>query len=303
MKLLTIASDRSAELISSKIMKQLEPYLNEGIQIEEEVSFEKPFYYIEYSVEIESINNYPFSDFISIFKYSIANALWDYIQCYEENNLITKIINQEYYYFDDREKSEIQKNTIDLLKEESHDVLLLNHGYTRKSKVVKRLMEHLDEQGEINIRGFITFSLKNYIIDLGETVERAIEDFLTNKEYNDFIKLLKYFVDIQESKVKMIHLMMDQDHRYKLYDEEYQLINNDYLREIASEITENNFLSYEDILMSALITMAPEKIIIHQFPGMSKSEVIKTINRVFASKVTICGGCKLCTIETNLSKE
>ncbi|GAB6086836.1 sporulation protein YtxC [Alkaliphilus crotonatoxidans] len=304
MKLLTIASDRSIDLISSKIKRQLMPYLNEGIEIEEEVSFGEPFYYIEYSVKIESINHYPLSDFLSIFKYSIANALWDYIQCYEENQLITKILNQEYDYFDEREKLEIERNAMDLLKEESEEALLINQeAYSRKSRVLKRLMDHLNEQIEINIRGFITFSLKDYMMDLEETVERAIEDFISNKEYNDFIKLLKYFVDIQDSKVKIIHLVLDQDHRYKLYDEQYQLINNDYLREIASEITENNFLSYEDILMSALITMAPEQIMIHQFPGMGKTEVIKTINRVFASKVTLCNGCELCSIESNLGKE
>ncbi len=308
MNLLLIEIDKNVEILQEKLIKQLESFQSEGIKIKEEVINQESSHQLKYSVKIESIKSYPISDFINIFKYYVANAFWEYIQIVEEKNLIKQIIEKEYYYFDDRERLEIERNTSNILNEENKVALLINQkNYTRKAKVIKKISEYLANENQINLDGFITFRLKEYIKDLEETIEKAIEDFLMDKEYNEFIKLLKYFVDIQESKIELVHVILDENNRYKLFDENNKLINNDYLKEIATEISNNNYLSYEDILMSSLITMAPKKILIHQNTDFNNIEIIKTITRVFTTKVYICDGCEWCSLETalesNVNKE
>ncbi|WP_051569197.1 putative sporulation protein YtxC [Alkaliphilus transvaalensis] len=302
MNLLLIETNKNAEVLKSKLKKQLKIFEVEGIKLKEEVINKEVSNHIKYSVEIESVKKYPISDFIALFKDHIAKGLWEYIQAVEEINILRKMIDKEYYYFDERERLEIERNAINILKEENRVTLLVSQeDYTRRSKVIKAITEYLSNESQINIDGFITFRLKDYYLELEETIEKAVEDFLMDKEYNEFIKLLKYFVDIQDSKIELIHVVLEEDHSFKLYDFKNEEINNEYLREVANELSNSNFLSYEDLLMSSLITMAPEKIIIHQVGRLRyTTDIIKTILRVFTSKVMVCNGCEWCSVEANL---
>lgn len=304
MELLSIATDRGIELISSKIKKQIQSCQWEGILIEEETTFSEPMYEIQYRVEESSLQGHPLKEFIHLFKYSVANGIAEYILCYEETRLIWELIGREFYYFNEREQMEIQRKAQDILQEESHYGLMAHRAaHSRKGRLIQALMDYFNGESRLNLQGFITFRLREYRNELEEAVERAIEDFLFDKEYNDFIKLLKYLVDIQESKAGIVHLIMGPDHRYRLYDEGFHLIDNEYLREIAKELIEHHYLSYEDLLMSALITMAPTEIMIHQGNAPDGVKMIETIHRVFASKVKLCNGCKLCSIENHVKED
>nr|WP_243427967.1 putative sporulation protein YtxC [Alkaliphilus hydrothermalis] len=298
--MLLIETDKSIEVLQEKLKNQLEEFIIKGIQLKEELLEKGSTHQIKYSVRMESVKDYPISDFINAFKKRVAQGLWEYIQSVEELNMIKRIIAEEYYYFNEREQSEIQRSSINILDEESKVEEIIHLENTRKTKTLRKLIDYLNTESEINLKGFVTFRLKDYKKDLEETVEKAIEDFLMDKEYNEFIKLLKYFVDIQESKIELVNVVLGEDQKYTLYDGENNLINNDYLKEIATEISDNTHLSYEDILMSSLITMAPRKIVLHQIANIRKPEIIRTITRVFAAKVSICNDCQWCTVQSNV---
>ena len=304
MNLLLLAVDTNIDIISDKLNRQVETFINEGVLLESEIISKEDLSLIQYSVKIESIKNYPISDFINIFKYCVANALWEYIQLYEEPKLIRKIIESEYYYFDTKERQEIERNSVQILNDEGKLLNFANgDGISRKNKIVSSIIGYLNNDFQLNLKGFLTFRLKDYSLELEETVEKAVEDFLMDKEYNEFIKLLKYFVDIQDSKIDTIHIILESDGKYTLYDDKNNLIDNDYIKDIASEISENNFLTYDDLLISSLITIAPKFVYIHQSNILKRSDVIKTITRVFANKVKICNGCDWCKVNAQYHQD
>lgn len=301
MNLLSIMVDKDIENLKGKLNKQIQSFINEDIQLEEKITQIDSVYSLSYSVKIESIKNYPVSDFVNIFKYCIANALWEYIQCFEEPKLVKNMLEEEFYYFEVSEREEIEKIAIDILSNDSNiDIGINGDTFSRKTRIIRELLEYLKDNNELHLKGFITFRLKDYFIDLEDTIERAIEDFLMDREYNEFIKLLKYFVDIQESKIDLVHVVMDEDHKYKLYDNNNKIIDNNNFNEIAKEITDYNHLSYEDILISTLITMAPSVIYIHRVSSIQQPEMIKTIGRVFTTKVKVCNGCEWCNVNATL---
>ncbi len=302
MNLLLLAVDKNIDIIKDKLDRQVETFVNEGVILEEEIETKDDLSLLKYSVKIESIKNYPISDFINIFKYCVANALWDYIQLYEEPQLIRRIIEQEYYYFDSKERIEIERNTVQILNDEGK-MLNFNESLSRKKKIISNIIAYLNNDFQMNLKGFLTFRLKDYMLELEETVEKAVEDFLLDKEYNEFIKLLKYFVDIQDSKIETIHIILEADGKYTLYDDNNNIINNDYIKDVASEISENNFLTYDDLLISSLITIAPRFVYIHQSNILKRTDVIKTITKVFANKVKICNGCDWCKVNAHYHQD
>ncbi len=303
MNLLSIVVEKNLDELQSLLNKQIESFKNDDIEITENIINSGPFYRLDYNVEIKSIKNYSVSDFINIFKYCVANALYEYIKLYEEPDILNKMVNYDYYYFDMNERKQI-RNNIKLImeKEKKQDQDENSESYKKKLAIIESLIHYLKINSMINLRGFITFRLKNYIIALQDMVEYGVEEFLINKEYNEFIKLLRYFVDIQEAKIDEVHILLEENNKYKLYDQYGKIIDNDYLKMIAAEMVDNE-INYEDLLISSLITIAPNKIFIHRIANLKNPELIKTISRVFVNKVKICDNCDLCRVKANVEEE
>ena len=54
----------------------------------------------------------------------------------------------------------------------------------------------------------------------------------------------------------------------------------------------NQDIDYDDLLLSALITISPRKLILHL---SAKTEIVDTIMKVFQDRVILCKGCTLCS--------
>ena len=76
-------------------------------------------------------------------------------------------------------------------------------------------------------------------------------------EYREFIRLLKYFVDIQEPKYENIHIIATNHGTYTLLDDRREEITNECIKEYLNEISESE-INYDDLLVSSLITLAPK---------------------------------------------
>lgn len=303
MNLLSVIVEGNVEELKSIIHKNIESLINEGIEIKEDVSYFQAMCFLKYDVKIESIKSYSINDFIVVFKRCLAEALSEYIQSCEELNIIHRIINYEYYYFSIEEKVEIQNKVIDLLGSNEDEKAYKGYFFDdRKSKITQELVEFLENNSQIHVNGFITFRLQEYVLQLIEIVEKAVEDFLVDKEYNEFIKLLKYFVDVQEAKIEEVHIIMEKDSKYKLLDKWSNLINDELFEDIATEITDDD-MNYEDLLISSLITIAPNKIFIHRSSLLEDDNILRTIYRIFGERVETCDGCDWCSISSKAKKE
>lgn len=303
LNLLSILAEKSANKIQEKIQPVLESFYDEGINVQERIYYVEPFYYLNYSVAIEDIRSYPINDFINIFKFCVSNAIYEYIRDFEVPSLIQHIISTQYCNFDIKERLEIYRNCLEVLKEENSDRFLsIDNDLGPKTKILHQITNYLNNNTEINLKGFIIFRLKDYLLDLHEIIEKAVDDFLIDREYNEFIKLLKYFVDIQESKLNIVNVVFDEKSTFKIYDECDRLLNYDYLTNVATELEENN-INESDMLISALITIAPNEIIIHKMPILKDKDTARTLENIFPEKIHYCNSCKWCGIQANVNKE
>ena len=63
--------------------------------------------------------------------------------------------------------------------------------------VIKKLSDFLDQNNHIILEGFVTFRMQEYVDELEEVVDWAVRQYLIEKEYQEFIKLLTCFVQMQ----------------------------------------------------------------------------------------------------------
>jgi putative sporulation protein YtxC len=301
MFLVAIGICDNAEIIKAEIYRHLDEAKKDGIDVVYDDYYVGDTLFVRCGVRDKLLNILTDKKAYEEFKYILSKALTEVIITHYEFKVIKKIAKTNFFYLSEKERASVIVNAQKLLKEEK---MMQPGGFykaTRRSRIMRSILEYLDINNEISIEGFVNFRLNVYINELNETIERALEIFVAEREYNEFIKLLRYFVEIQECKIDTIHLCQSKDGRYIMYDESRNRVSSEYFDELRSEILDET-INYDDLLISTLITISPKKIIIHDRESFKNKELLQTIMNVFAERITICSKCDLCSSQTE-SKE
>ena len=227
--------------------------------------------------------------------YYISDCIYDIIIrliCEED---IYNFILDNYFFLNEEEIKDIEKQIIDILKynnslKEETSIYYEN----RKNHILLKIKSCQEENRQINIDGYITFRVKDLMVDIEDISNKVVENYMIEREYNEFIRLLKYFVDIQESKIDKVNIIISKEGTYDVKDDK----GNSILNTFVADVLENEFndpsINTEDIIISGLITNVPNSIIIHGISYCLNKEFIETINKVFTYRVEICDGCNEC---------
>lgn len=303
MEILTIGDFDEINLVHEKMKDEVELLEKEGIDIN--LCIDQKGNIELLNCEINKNNKFKKNPIntLNIFHHYIANVIADYIINYKEVKNLEKIIQQQYHYFNPQERKKILDLSISALNEKEGYYLSTSlYKMSKKVRFIEEIVDYMQHYNELIIDGFIRFRLKYYMEDLREAVDAGVEDYLMEKEYNEFIRLLQYFVDIQEPKIQTMHILIDEKHRYSLLDTDYNYIQNEYLEELATEFLDGE-IKYEDLLISSLITIAPTRIYIHHMEDAANQEIMDTIQKVFSDRVIICSGCEICRKKSIVKKD
>lgn len=229
-------------------------------------------------------------DYFETIKAYIANCLADLIVEEWENRIIKKLVRNNYYYYTEEERQIILRKAKEILNPVTQDSY---HRQQRKEKVMLKVLDYLELHQELILEGFVNFRLKDYQHELEGIVNSAVDEFLLEKEYQEFIRLLKYFVDIQDPRIEKVKIVFKSNGKFNLLDKEDKPVQHECLEGLMMNLHEND-INYDDLLISALITLAPREVDLHVEKGVASGDTIKTIENVFGKRVSQCLGCSLC---------
>ncbi|MCG0278178.1 MAG: putative sporulation protein YtxC [Thermanaeromonas sp.] len=169
----------------------------------------------------------------------------------------------------------------------------LSPNYWRGQPLSLRVREYLEENSYLNIDGFVQFRLPDYLLELEQAIEEAVDEYIMEKEYDEFVGVLKYFLEIQEPRIEKVHVVLSPGGGFQLYDGKNKSLDKEYLEGFMVDIGDNE-LNYEDLLLSALITLAPRQVVLHGTDKGKAWGTANTIKNVFGDRVIICSGCSRC---------
>lgn len=110
----------------------------------------------------------------------------------EEENILKKLISQNYFYFDSAEKSKILSNCFDIMADE------YPNEFDKKFDILyENFYSFISSNKYLILNGFINFRLKKYFDLLDNILNEAVNQFIIEKEYLEFISLLKMYVNSQ----------------------------------------------------------------------------------------------------------
>ena len=132
------------------------------------------------------IIHYLGSEYINFYTHT-SNIITKCIINYYEDELIYNNINLNYFYFNLYEKKKILENTVNLLLDEKNSAL-------RYDSINNSVFELINSNHSFYLQGVINFKLDNYITFLNNQIDIAVNKFLIDKEYLEFVSILKLYI-------------------------------------------------------------------------------------------------------------
>ncbi|MBD8499821.1 putative sporulation protein YtxC [Paenibacillus arenosi] len=219
-----------------------------------------------------------------------AQALAEYVLTVKEEPLVRSIISKV-KQLDESEYDKIQEYCMHLLNG-AEDIGGRESRQRRKAKLVRLIHAYLSEYTTLHLDGFIRFRMESYLSELREVVEYAVDEFILERQYQEFISLLKYFVFIQDTKIPLAHLVHKGGHEFELMNEKWEPLEPMHVVEgMIVEMLDGD-MEMEDMIVSTLINVSPGRIVIHTRDA--ESQVIKTIQQIFEARVDVCEYCSSC---------
>ena len=208
-----------------------------------------------------------------------------------EEGFLKDILLQNYFYFNSQEREKILTFCFDLFADDYSSTfdkkfqLLYNgfNGFIKNNKTI-----YLD--------GFIYFRLKSYFSLLDEVVNNAVNHYLIEKEYMEFISLLKLYINSQKSMCNIVHIIYSHAESI-LLDENKNIISPDEDIFKAKYLSDISF-SANDYTLNSLLNLIPNKIYIHLIDN-SIDEFIQTLELVFENRINLCTDCNICEMYKN----
>lgn len=208
-----------------------------------------------------------------------------------ENNLLIRILIQNYFYFDVNERNRILNLCYDIMANDFSDI------FNKKIKTLSDCFySYFLSNKSLVLTGFINFRIKPYIDILEEIISEAVNTFIIEKEYLEFISLLKLYINSQGSGCNTVHLVYSNSETI-LLDENKNIISltqDIFKLKYLSDIT----FSSNDYILNALLTLLPNKIYIHLITPYF-DEFINTLKSIFDKRVYICNDCSICNLYKN----
>lgn len=224
----------------------------------------------------------------------ISSALTDHIVQDEALSLLKGIITREYHFHDAEELNAILQYCLQYLDEGADLPESKRSELRRKGKIKSAIRSCLLEHKNIDLNGFIRFRLQEYAEELRDVVEYAIDEFMLERQYKEFISLIKYFVYIQEAKIPKVHLIHKGGQEFSILNESLQPIDlSSYESALTVEFIDKE-INFEDMIVSTLITVSPGTIYIHT--RQPEEPVIKTIIQIFENRTRLCSHCNICNL-------
>lgn len=220
--------------------------------------------------------------FYSIFSNILSSAILKFY----EKDIIKHIINCNYFYFSDIDQRKILEIVNNYLYNGD-----LDEVYIRKDSIMISCINYFSNNKSAILDGFVNFRINDYIKIIDYIVDLAVNKFVIDREYSEFIDLLKCYINSKDCGTSLVHLIY-QNQESTLLDEFKSIINLDDSVLDSKYVSDISFSS-NDYTLNSLLTLLPRKIYIHIIDGI-EDEFINTLKLIFDNRVYICNDCNIC---------
>ena len=225
----------------------------------------------------------------NLFFSTISNILSFLVLDIYEDSITRNILQKEYFYFDKFEQSIVLDKFYENRLESTED-------FEIKENILFEAFYNFFKDNKTSIctklylKGFITFRLKKYIDELESSIDSSVNQYLIEKEYQEFVSLLKVYINSEGYNSDLVHLfyrnsnknvdavLLDKDKN--VIDTSINLLGAKYLSDIT--------FSSSDMILNTLLNLLPRRIFIHLGDSDDEDEFVCTLEAIFEGRIVVC---------------
>jgi putative sporulation protein YtxC len=218
---------------------------------------------------------------------ALAEGVCDFILDGCQQRLLRRLVTTRYSYFTSAEQAEIVAAAERALG-----------ALERRERIRMRVLQYLERQDTLIVEGFLTFRLQDLVAEAESALDGSVDAFLLQREYQEFIQLLRHFVETLPPRHELVHAVLQPGGGFRLTDADGHPLSRDGGEgEVVGAPAPD--LAPEDRVISALVTLAPRRVVLHRPAGDAAlpAEAVATVREVFGSRLHLCGGCRICRDE------
>ncbi|MDI6894659.1 MAG: putative sporulation protein YtxC [Bacillota bacterium] len=279
--MLTIAASANVERLRERLDHGLRELERQGVRVVRREQIRGPYTFVSVAVQAAPARPEAGWGWQDMLRRQLAAVLCEVIISDFRQFLLERIVTSRYPQLGVRERQ-----TVVEYAERSLADAAARDAFRRR--VLVRLLEYLRDNRQLILEGFITFRLKEYVEHLEEAVERAIDEILLEKEYQEFVRLLQCFVAAQEPRLPEVHVICRAS-GLVLEDGERHTLSLQVPPSLQGGIRP------EDLVVSGLVSLAPARVVVHGSPATTDDRaVVDAVRSIFAGRTTTCPGCPRC---------
>lgn len=131
----------------------------------------------------------------------VSSIITDTIIHFYQKKLFKRILEYNYFYFNLNEKKEILEIAKSFIED---DLISKEDNYF---SIYYSVLDYIKENKSLVLEGFINFRLQNYMKNLDYIIDLSVNKFITDREYLEFVNMLKLYISLTPSKSSVIHLV------------------------------------------------------------------------------------------------
>ena len=211
---------------------------------------------------------------ISDASFFIAEWLNDKIKKSE----MKKVFLHSFDFLTEEELFTVKQLAIRKLKEETGNFVSIIESEFRNIANISNI---------INLEGFSTFCLQNYRQELFFMIDSCLEEYWSQEEYREFLELLQYFAAFNHSGMRL-YINTTPKGQYQLFNENFQDITKQSIERLNRNVgdADGEEDAQNDMLLSLLLLLGPEKIYLYGIGFVKNKNFIKTLKEVFQNKIS-----------------
>ncbi|HWQ71627.1 MAG TPA: putative sporulation protein YtxC [Desulfitobacteriaceae bacterium] len=224
-------------------------------------------------------------------RYYLANALTETILLNWEEDYVRKSLGRKYNLNQDECLALLPQ----VLQYLNGDLGYSSKLYRerRKASLLTKILACLEDNSFFDVEGFLRFRAQNYKLEVDKAIAYTVDEYIMQKEYVEFIELLKHFLDTQTPRIDTLHVVISSEGKFHLFNDQAEKVTGQFLDNISFSDKSESELSYEDLLISSLIAVAPRQVVLHIcFDGYR--DTLQTVRKVFKDRISYCSGCAIC---------
>lgn len=195
-----------------------------------------------------------------------------------ETRMMQNIIDTEFFDLSREQRAKILQ-TAQKAARNTEEAISVIHYNRRRALIAEDVEKCLRPCGEIVPGGVVCFRLADYKNELRNICLCAYDEYEAECEYESFLEMLRFFVSVQCPKENVVYVVNGR-RGIRILNSKMRDITDLYFSETENPPKE---LTSEDIALSALITIAPRKIIVRD--KKENGIIYKTIAAVFENTV------------------